>query len=181
MNAVEASGGCLGFLVGEFDFRKEVYSMSEQSVADIKLIVFQLHGKEYGISVDFVHGIEKVQKITRVPGTASFVKGVINLRGIVTPIIDLRKRFGLEETEYNDSTRVIIVAFDDIEVGLIVDAANDVIDISEGDIEPSPEMVGVESDEFVKGVVKVDNRLLILLDLEKILNKDQTKLEDMEE
>src|SRR3954468_16846888 len=105
---------------GEFDLRKEVYSMSEQSVADIKLIVFQLHGKEYGISVDFAHGIEKVQKITRVPGTASFVKGVINLRGIVTPIIDLRKRFGLEETEYNDSTRVIIVAFGDIEVGLIV-------------------------------------------------------------
>ena len=94
------------------------------------------------------------------------MKGVINLRGIVTPIIDLRKRFGLEETEYNDSTRVIIVAFDDIEVGLIVDAANDVIDIIEGDIEPSPEMVGIESDEFVKGVVKVDNRLLILLDLE---------------
>ena len=94
----------------------------------------------------------------------------------MTPIIDLRKRFGLEETEYTDSTRVIIVAFDDIEVGLIVDAANDVIDIIEDDIEPSPEMVGVESDEFVKGVVKVDNRLLILLDLEKILNKELNKI-----
>lgn len=161
--------------------KKEVYSMSEQSIADIKLIVFQLFGKEYGISVEFVHGIEKVQQITRVPGTAPFVKGVINLRGIVTPIIDLRKKFGISETEYNDSTRVIIVALNDIEVGLIVDAANDVIDISEDDIEPSPEMVGVESDEYVKGVVKVDNRLLILLDLEKVLNKDQTKLEDMEE
>ena len=155
--------------------------MSEQSIADMKLIVFQLFGKEYGISVDFVHGIEKVQQITRVPGTAPFVKGVINLRGIVTPIIDLRKKFGITETEYNESTRVIIVALNDIEVGLIVDAANDVIDISEDDIEPSPEMVGVESDEYVKGVVKVDNRLLILLDLEKVLNKDQTKLEDMEE
>src|SRR3982751_6604872 len=137
---------------GEFDLRKEVYSMSEQSVVDIKLIVFQLHGKEYGISVDFVHGIEKVQKVTRVPGTASFVKGVINLRGIVTPIIDLRKRFGIDECEYTEATRVIIVALDDIEVGLIVDAANDVIDITEDSIEPSPEMVGVEEDEYVKGV-----------------------------
>ena len=106
-------------------------SMTENAVADIKLIVFQLSGKEYGIPVYLVHGIERVQHITRVPGTAPFVKGVINLRGVVTPIIDLRKRFEMEEAEYTDSTRVIIVSVEDIEVGLIVDAANDVIDIKE--------------------------------------------------
>ncbi len=105
--------------------------MSETVSTDIKLIVFQLDGKEYGIPVEYVHGIEKVQHITRIPGTARFVKGVINLRGVVTPIIDLRKRFGIKESEYSDTTRVIIVAMDDVEVGLIVDAANDVIDIKE--------------------------------------------------
>jgi purine-binding chemotaxis protein CheW len=152
--------------------------MSE-GMANMKLIVFQLNGKEYGLSVHYVHGIEKIQHITRVPGIASFVKGVINLRGVVTPIIDLRKRFGLEECEYTDSTRVIIVALDDIEVGLIVDNANDVIDIYESDIEPSPEMVGTENDEFVKGVVKVSNRLLILLDLAKILNRENLKVEEL--
>ena len=153
--------------------------MSETSIADMKLIVFQLNGKEYGLSVHYVHGIEKIQHITRVPGTDPFVKGVINLRGVVTPIIDLRKRFGLEECEYNDSTRVIIVAIDDIEVGLIVDNANDVIDICENDIEPSPEMVGTENAEFVKGVVKVSNRLLILLDLAKVLNRENLKVEEL--
>ncbi|WP_338469830.1 chemotaxis protein CheW [Niallia sp. XMNu-256] len=151
-----------------------------ESAADMKLIVFQLSGKEYGISVRLVRGVEKVQRITRVPGTVSFVKGVINLRGVVTPIIDLRKRFGLEEALYSDTTRVIIVATDNVEVGLVVDGANDVIDINENDIEPSPEMVGVEADEFVKGVVKVSGRLLILLDLVKVLDLDIVKLEGSE-
>lgn len=154
--------------------------MSETVTTDIKLIVFQLNGKEYGISVHYVHGIEKVQHITRIPGTAPFVKGVINLRGVVTPIIDLRKRFCIEECEYTEATRVIIVALDDIEVGLIVDAANDVIDITEDAIEPSPEMVGVEEDEYVKGVVKVDNRLLILIDLAVILDRKQIKVDSSE-
>ncbi len=154
--------------------------MSESTLADMKLIVFQLNGKEYGIPVYLVHGIEKVQHITRVPGAAPFVKGVINLRGVVTPIIDLRKRFGLEESPYTEATRVIIVALDDIEVGLVVDTANDVIDIKQEAIEPSPELVGVEADEFVKGVVKVESRLLILLDLAKILDKDKAKLEGSE-
>jgi purine-binding chemotaxis protein CheW len=153
--------------------------MSETVATDIKLIVFQLNGKEYGISVHYVHGIEKVQHITRVPGTAPFIKGVINLRGVVTPIIDLRKRFGIEECEYTEATRVIIVALDDIEVGLVVDAANDVIDITEDAIEPSPEMVGVEEDEYVKGVVKVDSRLLILIDLAMILDRKQIKVEGL--
>jgi purine-binding chemotaxis protein CheW len=154
--------------------------MSETVAADIKLIVFQLNGKEYGISVHYVHGIEKVQHITRIPGTAPFVKGVINLRGVVTPIIDLRKRFGIQECQYTDSTRVIIVALDDVEVGLIVDAANDVIDITEDSIEPSPVIVGVEDDEYVQGVTKVNNRLLILIDLAKILDKKELKIEGSE-
>jgi len=154
--------------------------MSETVAADIKLIVFQLNGKEYGISVHYVHGIEKVQHITRIPGTAPFVKGVINLRGVVTPIIDLRKRFGIQECQYTDSTRVIIVALDDVEVGLIVDAANDVIDITEDSIEPSPVIVGVEEDEYVQGVTKVNNRLLILIDLAKILDKKELKIEGSE-
>ena len=80
-----------------------------------------------------------------------------------------------------DTTRVIIVAIDDVEVGLIVDAANDVIDIKEESIEPSPEVVGIEEDEYVKGVIKVDNRLLILIDLAKILDRKELKVESLEE
>ncbi|GMB08438.1 purine-binding chemotaxis protein CheW [Thermolongibacillus altinsuensis] len=138
-------------------------------MAELKVIVFQLKDKEYAIPVQQVRSIEKIQHITRVPRVPKFVKGVINLRGVVTPIIDLRTRFGIEETAFSDNTRVIIVALGEIEVGLIVDAANDVIDISTDAIEPTPEVVDSVAVDYINGVVKIGKRLLILLNLEKVL------------
>lgn len=137
-----------------------------------KVIVFQLNNEEYAVSVKQVGSIERLQPITRVPQTADFVKGVINLRGVVTPIIDLRVRFGIEPIEFKDSTRIIIVYMNDLEVGLIVDAANDVIDIPDSSIEPAPEVVGTVDVDYIDGVAKLENRLLILLDLQKILSHD---------
>jgi len=136
----------------------------------MKVVVFQLKEKEYAIPIQQVRGIEKILHITRVPNTAHFVKGVINLRGVVTPIIDLRARFDIEESDYTDDSRIIIVNFDDLEVGLIVDIANDVIDIPSASIEPQPEVVGTEEAEFITGVAKIEKRLLILIDLKKVLN-----------
>ncbi|MFE8699097.1 chemotaxis protein CheW [Cytobacillus sp. FJAT-54145] len=147
--------------------------MTETLTADLKLIVFQLKGKEYAIPVSQVRSIEKVQHITRVPSTSPFVKGVINLRGVVTPIIDLRRRFDIDEEHYSESTRVIIVALENMEVGLIVDAANDVIDVKTTSIEPPPEVVGVTEAEYINGVVKIEKRLLILIDLVKVLNPEE--------
>lgn len=144
--------------------------MSEELNTDYKVIVFQLMDKEYGIPVSQVRSIEKIGHITRVPGTVPFVKGVINLRGVVTPIIDLRLRFDLEEIEYSESTRAIIVTINEMDVGLIVDAANDVIDISPKAIEPPPEVVGTVEVDYIKGVVKLEKRLLILIDLETVLD-----------
>lgn len=134
----------------------------------IKVIAFQLIDKEYALPVHQVYSIEKLMHITRVPGTVPFVKGVINLRGVVTPIIDLRSRFGLSDERYDDSTRIIIAALDDIEVGLIVDGANDVLDIPVDAIEPQPEVVGSLGDEYITGVAKLEKRLLIMLSLQKI-------------
>lgn len=142
-------------------------------LSDMKVVVFQLKEKEYAISVNQVRAIEKIEHITRVPNTAQFIKGVINLRGVVTPIIDLRARFELEEVEYSEQTRVIIVTLDDLEVGLIVDAANDVIDIKSEDIEPQPNVVGTDEAEFITGVAKIEKRFLILIDLEKVLNPEE--------
>lgn len=141
-------------------------------MTELKVIVFQLQDEEYGVPVEQVRSIEKVLHITRVPRTESFVKGVINLRGVVTPIIDLRKRFGLAEEDYTENTRIIIVVLEDMEVGLIVDAANDVIDISINSIEPPPDVVGAIEVEYINGIAKLDKRLLILLDLEKVLNPE---------
>lgn len=147
--------------------------MSEMLISDLKVIVFQLNDKEYSVPVSQVKSIEKIMHFTRVPHTLPFVKGVMNLRGVVTPLIDLRVRFGLEEQAYTDSTRVIIVTVADAEVGLIVDGANDVIDIPSGQIEPPPEIVGSAAAHYINGVVKLDKRLLILIDLEDILDSKE--------
>ncbi|AZV42295.1 chemotaxis protein CheW [Peribacillus asahii] len=139
---------------------------------EVKIIVFQIKDKEYALPVERVRGIEKLLHITRVPKTLPFIKGVINLRGVITPIIDLRIRFGFDEVVYNESTRIIIVVIEGMEVGLIVDSANDVMDIPVASIEPQPEVVGHRIDEYISGVAKIDKRLLILVNLEKTLSLD---------
>lgn len=137
----------------------------------MKTIVFQLLDKEYAIEVDVVQSIEKLllMTITRIPGVPSYVKGVINLRGMVTPIVDLRNRFDLPEMEYDDNTRIIIVNLENFDVGLIVDDANDVIDIPATILEAQPEVVGSVESEFVAGVAKIEKRLLVMLNLDHVL------------
>ncbi|WP_078547091.1 chemotaxis protein CheW [Litchfieldia alkalitelluris] len=140
-----------------------------------KVIVFQLVNEEYVFPIENVRSIEKLQPITRVPHTLEFVKGVINLRGVIIPILDLRKLFGMTEAAYTDQTRIIIITHDDYEVGLIVDSANDVLDIPNDSIEQQPEIVGTLKVEYINGVVKVDDRLLIMLTLEHILQLNHMK------
>ncbi|MEK8130210.1 chemotaxis protein CheW [Paenibacillus filicis] len=150
---------------------------------EMKVIVFALAHEEYGVEVEKVKTIERLQPMTRVPKTPEFVKGVINLRGVVTPVIDLRGRFGFPESEYTDNSRIIIVAVGDIEVGLIVDSANDVIDVDSDHIDDPPEIVGGIKAKYLHGIAKVgDNRLLILLNLQEVLNKSEiVQLENAEE
>ncbi len=147
----------------------------KNAVSEIKVIVFRLLNEEYGVDVNQVLSIERMEHITRVPKTADFVRGVINLRGVVTPIIDLRSRFGIEAASYTDSTRIIIVSVEGVEVGLIVDSANDVIDIPIEAIEPAPEVVGGIEAEYLHGVAKLNKRLLILLNLNKVLSASEVK------
>ncbi|WP_181348718.1 chemotaxis protein CheW [Thalassobacillus sp. CUG 92003] len=147
--------------------------MENETSQHLKVIVFQLQDEEYAVPVEQVGSIERVQNITRVPRTEAFVKGVINLRGVVTPIIDLRSRFDLPAAEYTNATRIIIVSIGETNVGLIVDSANDVIDIPESSIEPPPEIVGDLEVEYLQGVAKLEKRLLILLNLHNVLTKEE--------
>ncbi|TDQ39669.1 chemotaxis protein CheW [Aureibacillus halotolerans] len=140
---------------------------------EMKVIVFQLEDESYGVPVNQVKSIERMQAITRVPKAPTFVKGVINMRGVITPIIALRSRFDLEEVPHTDKTRMIIVSVGQMEVGLIVDAANDVIDIPLQAIEPPPSVVGVVERDYLNGVAKLEDRLLILLNLDKVLNESE--------
>lgn len=149
---------------------------------ELKVIVFALGNEEYGIEVDKVRTIERLSPITRVPKTATFIKGVINLRGVVVPVIDLRGRFNLTETTATENSRIIVVAVADIEVGFIVDSANDVIDIDTDGIDLPPEIVGGIKAKYLRGIAKLgEGRLLIMLNLSEVLNKTEIiQLEQLE-
>lgn len=144
--------------------------------SDLKLIVFQLKDEEYAIEVDYIQSIERMQPVTRIPRTFPFVTGVMNLRGVITPIINLRTRFGLEEKEYDDSTRILVISKGGMEMGFIVDGANDVIDIPVEKIEPTPEVVGGVEADYLRGVVKLEKRLFTLLNLEKVIEVTDTTI-----
>ncbi|MEK3882159.1 chemotaxis protein CheW [Paenibacillus sp. PL2-23] len=149
---------------------------------ELKVIVFGLGNEEYGIEVERVRTIERLSPITRVPKTAAFIKGVINLRGVVVPVLDLRGRFGLEETSPTEHSRIIVVAVGEIEVGFIVDAANDVIDIDTDNIDTPPEIVGGIKAKYLRGIAKLgEGRLLIMLNLSEVLNRNEiVQIEQLE-
>ncbi|EGJ51890.1 chemotaxis protein CheW [Desulfocurvibacter africanus] len=134
----------------------------------LQLVTFSIAEEEFGVEILLVKEIIRPMSVTKVPNAPAFVEGVINLRGQVIPIIDLRKRFGLATSKLGKDTRIIVVEMSRMRVGFVVDAVSEVLRISAGTVEPPPAMVaGVES-EFIKGVGKLDRRLLILLDLEKL-------------
>src|SRR5690625_4971286 len=135
-----------------------------------KVIVFQLKNQQYGVDIQQIRSIEKLQNITQVPNTSDFIKGVINLRGEVIAIIDLRERLNISVTDITDQTRILIVSVNGVQIGLIVDSATDVLDVNPASIDPSPEIVGDIDVTFVKGVAKLENKLLILLDLARVLS-----------
>lgn len=139
-----------------------------------KFIVVKLKEQSYGVDVQQVLSIERLQKITVVPRTSEFIKGVIQIRGEMTPIIDLKERLLIGETEPTDDNRILIIHIDDVQVGLIVDVATEVIDIDTEVIEPAPRIIGGVQDTFLKGVAKLDKELLILLDIERILDLNET-------
>lgn len=149
---------------------------------DTKMIVFSLGGEEYGIEVEHVKTIERMLPMTRVPKTPPFVKGVVNLRGVVVPVIHLAARFGLPESEPTEHSRIVMVSAGDLDVGFIVDAANDVIDVGDDRIEAPPEVVGGIRAKYLRGIAKLgDDRLLVLLNLSEVLNKNEIiQLEQME-
>ncbi len=135
-----------------------------------QFVVFELDDEEYGIDILRVKTIEKMSNITRGPKTPSYVKGVINLRGEIVPIIDLRERFNLKKKEECENTRIIIVYVDDMDVGLIVDSASKVIDINSDMIEAPPESLGSKENSNIYGIGKLDDKVITLLDVEKLLN-----------
>ncbi|HIP58265.1 MAG TPA: chemotaxis protein CheW [Archaeoglobus profundus] len=141
----------------------------------IQVIVFTLGNEKYGVEISQVREIIKPTKITRIPNAPDFVEGVINLRGQVTTIINLRKRFGLPSKEVDNNTRIIIVEHENSVIGIMVDSISEVKYISSKDIEPLPNIVTARNEaKFLKGICKLADELLILVDLNKVLDANIT-------
>jgi len=144
----------------------------------LQLVTFRLDNEEFGVDILKVQEINKMIDITRIPNAPPFVEGVINLRGKIIPIVDLRKRLGFDGKSFDKSTRIIVVELDSTVLGFIVDSVSEVLRISANTVEPPPSLVaGIES-EYIEGVGKLDNRLLILLELKKVFtSSDKRDLE----
>jgi purine-binding chemotaxis protein CheW len=134
-----------------------------------QLVVFELANEFYGINIAVVESIIKMQAITQLPQTPVYVRGVTNLRGSVLPVIDLRTRFALEAKEDTRQTRIIIVTMDNIKVGAVVDGVSEVLRVSDETIEPLPPMINSVNSVFLKGIARLESRLIILLELGKVL------------
>jgi purine-binding chemotaxis protein CheW len=139
-----------------------------------QLVVFQLSNEFYGVDIGDVNTIIRMQEVTQVPQTPSFVEGVINLRGSIIPVIDLRKRFALEVGAITKSSRIVVVEATGQMIGMIVDAVAETLRIHTDSIEPpSPVIAGIDV-EYLRGIGKIDDRLLILLNLDKVLTGQET-------
>jgi purine-binding chemotaxis protein CheW len=143
----------------------------------LQLVSFNIGDEEFGVDILKVQEINRMLQVTRVPNAPEYVDGVINLRGKVIPIVDLRRRFGMERKEHDKNTRIVVVELSGKVVGFIVDAVSEVLRIPKSVTEPPPPLAaGIEA-EYITAVGKLEDRLLILLDLEKVLTmKEKQRL-----
>ena len=150
-------------------------SKKDREEGILQLVTFHVGNEEFGVDILEVREINRMMEITRVPHSPDFVEGVVNLRGQVIPVVDLRKRFRLEALARDKNTRIVVVEMSESVVGFLVDSVSEVLRVSTAKVEPPPAIVaGIESD-YIQGVVKLDDRLLILLDLQKLLTRGETK------
>lgn len=139
----------------------------------LQLVTFKLGDEEYAVEILKVQEINRMTEITAVPNAPSYVEGVINLRGKVIPVINLRKKFGLEEKEVDTHSRIMVVDISGTVIGLIVDSVSEVLRLPSDTVEPPPPMTGNVGSEYIRGIGKLEDRLLILLDIDRLMGKSE--------
>lgn len=144
-----------------------------------EFLVFTLGDEEYGIDILKVQEIRGYDQVTRIANTPSFIKGVTNLRGVIVPIVDLRVKFSQGDVEYNDNTVVIVLNLGQRVVGIVVDGVSDVLSLAADQIRPAPEFAVTLSTEYLTGLGALGDRMLILVNIEKLLNSDEMALLDI--
>lgn len=154
----------------------EIMERVEVDTESSKFLTFQLQDEEYGLEILKVRELMGIMNITPVPQTPPYVKGVINLRGQVIPVMDLRSKFGLPEGEYDQKTCIVVVDVKGMLMGIVVDTVSEVLDIQSNNIEPPPSFGTEVNIEYILGMGKVDDEVKILLDIEKVLSSDELTL-----
>lgn len=144
---------------------------SSKVMNEIQLVVFDLASEHYGVDISDVREIMRMQNITKVPGAMACVEGVLNLRGKVLPVLDLRKRLALKVSDRTEDSRIVIVDIEAGQVGVIVDAVTEVLRVDNSHIDPPTSMVSHGNTDYLKGIAKLSDRLIILLDLNKLLSQ----------
>jgi purine-binding chemotaxis protein CheW len=145
----------------------------EEDTRKGKFLTFSLGSEFYGIEIEYVTEIIAIQPITEIPQLPEYVKGIINLRGKIIPVMDVRLRFKKEPKEYNDRTCVVVVEIKDIYIGLIVDSVSEVLSIQEQNIVPPPAVNKGQQNRYIKGIGKVENDVKLILDCKKLLTEDE--------
>lgn len=151
-------------------------------MSEEQYVVFKLGNEEYAINIMNVTEISPYEEIAKIPNVPNFVEGIINYRGHVIPIICLRKRFGINADKIDNNTRIIVISLEDKQVGFIVDEASQTIKIDDEQIDPASSISASVDMKYINGVGKVDNRLIIIIDLEKVLTEEEREeIQEIEE
>lgn len=142
----------------------------------LQLVSFELGGEEFAVDILSVQEINRMMPLTRVPQSPADVEGVINLRGKIIPVVDLRKRFGMPQSAQNENSRIVVIELDKRVLGFIVDRVHEVLRIDRSIVEPAPQMSSTIDSSFILGVGKLSDRLLILLDLPRLFAADASAI-----
>lgn len=139
-------------------------------------LAFSLGGEEYAVNILQVQEIRAYERVTRIANMPAFIKGVMNLRGAVVPVVDLRVRFNVGAADYNASTIVIVINIGPRTIGMVVDGVSDVVTLKSSDLRPAPQIAGVLTAEFLEGVAILDKRMLIIVDINGLMSSKEMGL-----
>lgn len=167
MNEIAAVQGLLGVMGSSREGHGQGYGL-------LQFVTFTLGNEEYAVDIRKVHEINRMKEITKVPNSPSYVEGVINLRGKVIPVVNLRERFGLEGKGNDEHLRIMIMDVRGVTMGLIVDSVSEVLRIPSDIVEPPPPMSTGIGTEFINGIAKLEDRLIILLDMDMLFGRTET-------
>ena len=140
-----------------------------------QFVVFTINDEEFGLNIENISSIEKMLDIFKIPNTPDYIEGLANLRGKVLTVFNLRRRFNLASPEFDENTKIIIANTSVSEIGIIVDGVNEIIKVEDDEFDPAPQALSNVRDRFLSGTAKVVDRLVLMLDLEKVLTEEEIK------